>query len=154
VDGSDPGSSGAAWTITTTAGFTASGYLPAWADDDPSETGVALERLHAVLDDVSHRTAFDGQTMLVWSPERDGDGLRDERVFWGAIGCRPYAEGSEPRIPVVDIAVVDDYWINGLDPEGLSGIVAKLRAQADRLDHEIRPQLIAARADWAAHHDA
>jgi hypothetical protein len=40
----------------------------------------------------------------------------------------------------------------GLDPDGLAEIAAKLRAQADRLDHDIRPQLLAARADWAAHH--
>ncbi|WP_405584994.1 DUF6907 domain-containing protein [Streptomyces sp. NBC_01190] len=36
-----------------------------------------------------------------------------------------------------------------LDPDGLAEVAAQLRAQADRLDHEIRPQLVAVRADWA-----
>ncbi|WP_433891351.1 DUF6907 domain-containing protein [Streptomyces sp. CA-111067] len=154
ADSSDSESSAATWTVTTTAGFTAAGYLPAWADHDPSEIGVPLERLHAVLADVSHRAAFDGPLVPVWSPERDGDGLREERVLWGAIGCRPYAEDQEPRIPVVDIAIVDDYWINGLDPDDLADLAAKLRAQADHMEHEVLPQLVAARGDWAAHHGA
>ena len=67
------------------------------------------------------------------------------------LGSRPYAEDPEPRVPAADVAI---YWINGLDPECLSEIVAKLRAQADRLEHEIRPQLIAARDDWAVHRPA
>ncbi|MFJ4407259.1 DUF6907 domain-containing protein [Streptomyces sp. NPDC088910] len=65
--------------------------------------------------------------------------------------CRPFAEEPEARAPVVNLAIVEDFWIDGLDPAGLAQIAAKLRAQADRLDHEIRPRLVAARADWAEH---
>lgn len=36
---------GRTWTITTTAGDTVSGYLPGWAEQDPSRTGLRPERL-------------------------------------------------------------------------------------------------------------
>ena len=37
------------------------------------------------------------------------------QVIWGTIGCHPFAEQAEARVPVVDRAVVCDIWINGLD---------------------------------------
>lgn len=48
-----PGSSGhldcttrsRTWQVTTTNGHTTTGYLPAWADEDPSRTGVPVGRL-------------------------------------------------------------------------------------------------------------
>jgi len=92
--------------------------------------------------------------MQVHSPASQGESSQpgQEMVFWGSIDCSPYAEDPEPRVPVVNIAIVDDFWIMGLDPDGLTGIAAQLRAQADRLDHEIRPRLIACRDDWSTHH--
>jgi hypothetical protein len=103
------------WTIATTNGPVVSGYLPDWAEDDPSESGVPVAGLSARLDDVWHRA---------------------------------------PRVPVVNLLIVDDYWITDLDPNGLAEVAARLRAQADRLDREVGPALVAAREDWAAHHTA
>jgi hypothetical protein len=80
--------------------------------------------------------------------------VAEEQVLWGSIDCIPYAEDPEPRIPVVNIAIIEDYWINDLDPDGLTELAARLRAQADRLENEIRPRLIAARTDWAHHQHA
>ncbi|CAG6393405.1 hypothetical protein NMG29_02295 [Streptomyces cocklensis] len=68
------------------------------------------------------------------------------------LDCDPYAEDPHPRMQVVSVAIVGDVWINHLDPDGLAVLAAKLRAQADRLDHDVRPQLLAARADWDARH--
>ncbi|MFC4034479.1 DUF6907 domain-containing protein [Streptomyces polygonati] len=149
-----PASGGRRWTIATTPGFSATGYLPAWAEEDPSESGVPLDRLQIRLADINHWTRFDGQTMRVRSPAFGGEGaqLGEAHIFRGSIDCNPYAEDPDPRVPVVNLAIIEDFWINDLDPADLADLAAKLRAQADRLDHEIRPQLIAARADWAEHH--
>jgi hypothetical protein len=138
------------WSVTTTTGFTVSGHLPAWADEDPSESGVPLGRLSIVLEDVGHRSSFEGQLLPARSPACEGDAAG--HILWGSIDCNPYVEDPAPRVPVANVALVADYWINDLDPAGVADLAAKLRAQADRLDDEVRPALVAARADWAAHH--
>lgn len=137
------------------------GYLPAWAEGDPTATDVPLGRLAVVMADMSHQAPFDGQFVAVRCPSMEtgtetsdvGDGQSStEYILWGNIECSPYAQDPNLRVPVVNIAVIADFWINGLDPAGLADVAGKLRAQADRLDHEVRPALMAARADWAAHH--
>jgi hypothetical protein len=84
----------------------------------------------------------------------DGGPGEESEVFWGGIECSPYAEDPDPRVPVANVWLADDYWIHHLDPTGLAEFAAKLRAQADRLDLEVRPALITARADWNARHTA
>lgn len=156
VEEAQPQQTGSTWTIGTSVGHTVSGYLPAWADDDPTATGVRLEVLHARLADVSHTASFDGQSVPVHSPESGHEPSHAEEVyiFRGHIACRPYAEDPEPCLPVVNIEIVGDLWINGLDPAGLGELASTLRAQAARLDGEVRPALAAAREDWAARHPA
>ncbi len=141
------------WAITTTSGYPASGYLPTWAQDDPSQDGVPLERLPIALADIRHQATFEGQTMQIWNPATDRDETQTEEtaVLWGTIDCRPYAGEPQARMPVVNVAVVNDCWITDLDPDGVTDLAALLRAQADRLDHDIRPRLLAARTDWAEH---
>ncbi|WP_328915039.1 MULTISPECIES: DUF6907 domain-containing protein [unclassified Streptomyces] len=144
---------GRTWAVTTTSGHTLPGYLPAWADTDPSLTGVPYDLLPIRLADICHREVFEGTALRVCPPPSAAEpGPADEQVLGGTIECSPYAENPATRIPVVNIAVVDDYWINNLDPDTLTELATKLRAQADRLDHEIRPRLTTARADWAQHH--
>jgi hypothetical protein len=46
------------------------------------------------------------------------------------------------------VQIVDDFWFKDLDPEGVSAVAALLRAQADRLEQQVRPALVAARDDW------
>lgn len=144
-----PDGAGRRWSIVTTSGCTATGYLPGWAVEDPSATGVPPAGLHLAVSEVSHHAPFPGQRMPVTC---DTGPAQEAEVFRGGIDCDPYAEGPEPPVPVVNLQIVDDYWVYGLNPEQLAGIAAKLRAQADRLDHAIRPALIAARTEWAAHH--
>jgi hypothetical protein len=146
-----PWSTPGKWTITTVNGLQTSGYLPAWAEDDPSEVGVPLEMLGVRLADVSHRGFFEGQIIDVVAPDAHGK-AEEEAVFEVSIDCTPYAEDPELRVPVANIQAYPERWILGLDPTGVAEVAAKLRAQADRLDHEVHPALIAARADWAAHH--
>jgi hypothetical protein len=144
-----PWSTPGKWTITTEGGSVTSGYLPAWAEDDPSEFDVPLHLLPIRLADVSHRNFFEGQMMAIVAPDARGEADEDA-VFEGSIDCNPYAEDPSQRVPVVNIQVCLEHWILGVDPKGLTEIASKLRAQADRLDEEVLPSLIAAREDWAA----
>ncbi|WP_328915024.1 MULTISPECIES: DUF6907 domain-containing protein [unclassified Streptomyces] len=145
---------GRTWTVTTTSGHTLTGYLPAWADTDPSLTDIPHDLLPLRLADICHREVFEGTALHLCPPPSAAEpgAARDEQVLWGTIECTPYAENPATRIPVVNIAVIDDYWITNLDPDTLTELATELRAQADRLDHEIRPRLTTARADWAQHH--
>ena len=151
--GAEAASGRGTWRIGTTTGFVVEGYLPAWAEEDSSRTGVSPELLPARLADVGHWVQFEGQPMRVHDPAADGEMVGNGQVFSGTIDCHPFAEYPEPRVPVANLAVAGDIWINDLDPDGLAEIATQLRAQADRLDHEVRPRLVAARADWAEHHD-
>ncbi len=140
------------WQVSTTSGHTATGYLPAWAEDDPSRTGVPVERLGKVLADICHSATFSGQRMRVAT---DGSTGTDAVILGGSISFHPYSGNPEVTVPsagvpVAHLQLVDDYWIHDLDPWALGTIAAKLRAQADYLDHKVRPALTTARADWAA----
>jgi hypothetical protein len=137
------------WTVTTATGHTTSGYLPPWAEYDPSRTDVPVEQLETTLADVAHWAWFSGQSMRIATD--DGPGTNTV-ILDGSIDCHPFAENPDARIPVVNLQIIDDYFINNLNPDGLAVIAAKLRAQAEYLDHEVRPALIAARTDWATHH--
>ncbi len=142
---------GRTWTIATTNGPVVSAYLPAWAEDDPSESGLPVAQLSAQLDDVCHRTVFAGRCVEVV----DGSGPATEaEILQGSIECHPYAEDPEPRVPVANLRIVGDYWITDLDPAGLAVVIALLRSQADRLDRVMAPALVGTREDWAAHHPA
>ncbi|MBD0739057.1 DUF6907 domain-containing protein [Streptomyces sp. CBMA29] len=139
------------WTITTTIGYTATGYLPVWADDDPSATDVPPQRFATELADITHHQAFSGQLMAVSVTDAPGT---ETVILSGSIDCAPYSEDPTARLPVVNLQLVDDYWLHNLDPDQLATIATQLRTQADHLDHEVRPALIAARDDWTTHHSA
>jgi hypothetical protein len=143
------------WSISTTGGFTITGYLPSWADEDPSNTDVPLEKLSIELIDLAHWKPFDGQTMRVHHPAHaDGDGKAgegEEDVFDGTINCYPYSEDPRERTPFANVRLVDDFWMNNLTPENLTKLAAQLRAQADYFERDIVPALEGARSDWDAH---
>ena len=139
----------ARWSIATASGGTFTGYLPGWATQNPSEDDVPVNLLDATLAGVCHYVDFDALGLRTAAD--DGQGV-DATVLGSAIECTPYAEDPEIRLPVVNLQIIEDYWVDGLDPDELAEIAAGVRAQADRLQHEVLPALIAARADWAAHH--
>jgi hypothetical protein len=143
-----PWSTPGRWTITTVDGTVTSGYLPAWAEDDPSEAGVPVELLPERLARIGHRSFFEGRMMDLATPGTRGR-PEEEAVFEGSIDCVPYAVNAEARVPVVNIQVCPGHWLLGLDPDGVAQVAAQLRAQADLLADEVRPALAAAREDWA-----
>jgi anti-sigma regulatory factor (Ser/Thr protein kinase) len=146
-----PWSTPGTWTITTADGSTTSGYLPAWAEDDPTEAGVPADELPSRLTQINHRSFFEGPTMPIVAPDL-WDGIEEDAVFEGSIDCNPYDEDPRLRVPVVNLQVSPGRWIPALDPHSLAEVAAKLHAHADLLEAKVRPALVAARVDWAAHH--
>ena len=144
-----PWSTPGKWTIAAEGGSVTSGYLPAWAEDNPSEVDVPLDLLPTRLAGINRRNFFEGAMMLLTTTETRDD-AEEDAVFEGSIDCNPYDADTRLRVPVVNIQVCLGRWILGLDPQGLAEITSKLRAQADRLHDEVLPALIAARDDWAA----
>jgi hypothetical protein len=144
----DPGRT---WTITTAHGVTVTGYLPSWATEDPSEDGVPDARLEGRLSDITHYVTFSGRELYVSPPEFAEEPAMTE-VFHTSIDCTPFDADHAPPLPVATVHLVADYWVGNLDPDGLADLAQALRAQADMLEHEVRPRLAAARADWLAHH--
>lgn len=148
------GKSDRTWTVTATSGLSVTGYLPPWAEDDPSRTGVPVARMGKVLADIRHTAVFPGQSMRI---ARDGGPGTDTVTLGGSIDHHPYTDNTEipalsAGVPIANLQIVDDYWVHDLDPWALGMIAAKLRAQADHLDRQVRPALTAARAGWAASH--
>ncbi|UWE07686.1 ATP-binding protein [Actinacidiphila bryophytorum] len=146
-----PWSTPGKWTITPDTGPATSGYLPAWAEDDPTEANVPLDQLPERLAAVNHRNFFEGPMMPLTAPDV-WEGAEEDAVFEGSIDCNPYDPDPRLRAPLVNLQVCVGRWITGLDPDGLAEVAAKLRSHADFLDAKVRPALIAAREDWAAHH--
>lgn len=137
------------WTLTTTNGRSVTGYLPGWAGDDPSEHNVPAADLDDRLSDIHHTRFFPGQRVPIYAAASRSGRPVEEEVLSCTLDCTPYAEGPDVRVPVINVHVCAESWITDLDPEGLAQVAAQLRDQADRLDNEVRPALIAAREDWA-----
>lgn len=142
------------WSVSTAGGFIFTGYLPPWADEDPSDTEVSLERPSVKLIDLAHWRPFDGQRMRVHHPALADDagntGDVEDSLFGGHIVCYSYSEDPQERTPCANVRVVDDFWLNNLTPEDLTTLAAKLRTQADHLEKAVAPVLQEARNDWTA----
>jgi hypothetical protein len=139
------------WVVTTSGGEIVRGYLPWWAEDDPSRTGVRPDRLQFHLTGIVHQADRGGLVARVVTGT--GSAL-DAGVLVVTIDCVPFGEDGEADLPVVNLQIVDDFWIRDLDPAGVVDLGRRLRALADRLTGTVAPELAAARADWAARHRA
>jgi hypothetical protein len=123
--------------------------LPWWAEDDPSRTGVRPERLHIELAAIAHQADRGGLILPVSHAVELA--AQDTGVLVVTIDCVPFTEAGDPDLPVVNVQLVDDYWIRNLDPAGVTDLGRRLRALGDHLTDTVAPELAAARADWAAH---
>lgn len=141
------------WTITTEHGVTVSGYLPAWDQGDPSAHNIPADRLEVYVSDVDHVQHWPGQ-MLASANLSSGKGryVGQCPILCPQMNLRPFDPNTAERIPNVSVELVEgsDDWIEHLDPAGVATFAEQLRAQADRLENEVLPALVAARADWAA----
>ncbi|WP_307795341.1 helix-turn-helix domain-containing protein [Actinacidiphila acididurans] len=137
------------WAVTTTSGLTVRDHLPDWADSDPSRDGVRPEHLDAVLADVVLETDTGG---LILPVVHGQDPAEQAAVLAVTLTCKPFGQSDEPRIPVADVQLVDDFWLKGLDPQGITDFGQRLRTLGHALIHQVGPALEAARADWSRHH--
>ena len=142
-----PAAAARRWAVTTGSGEAFTGYLPGWADEDPSATGVPAECLPVVLADITHHADMGG---LVVPVSRAQERAQDAPVLAVHMECRPFLEDNDGDvcIPVVSVQVTDDFWIRDLDPAAVIGLGQRLRALGDRLVTPVAPALAAARTDW------
>jgi hypothetical protein len=136
------------WVVSTTSGEAMRGYLPAWAQDDPSRT-VEPGRLHTALADITHQADAVG---LILPVAHGQDPAEQAAVLAVTIACRPFGEADQPRAPVASVQIVEDYWLTGLTPDALAQFGQRLRELGDVLATKVAPALNTARADWARHH--
>jgi hypothetical protein len=140
------------WTITATNGVSASGYLPAWAAVDPSQTNVQPDHMMNRLDDVTHIKWYSGQLIERTDlPDETGRYTGPTAILCPQIDVDPFDEDPVNRIPTATVEIIEgwDCWIPGLGPEGAHALADQLRAQAAVLD-QVGDDLAAYRADWAA----
>ncbi|GAA2972308.1 DUF6907 domain-containing protein [Streptomyces enissocaesilis] len=96
--------------------------------------------------DVTCYRYYDGVELPVFFADDKSTG---GDVLRSVIDVHPYSEVAERQLPCVNLEVIEDHWIQDLDPDGLADVIAKLRGQLDQLD-QVHAQLVQARADWAA----
>lgn len=71
------------------------------------------------------------------------------RVLNWQMGVDPFSAKIAERLPHVDLEVIDEHWIEGLDPDALALVIGQLQAQVDSL-RAAHAQLVRVRADYAA----
>jgi hypothetical protein len=144
-----PAASTRTWVVTTSSGEAVSGYLPGWAEHDPSTMDVAMGRLPAVLADITHHADLGGLIMPV---ARAQEPAQNAPVLAVSIQCKPFPEDGDPHIPVVNVQVTDDFWISDLDPAAVTDLGQRLRTLGERLVTTVAPTLATARTDWTHRH--
>lgn len=101
----------------------------------------------AFLSDVCCFRYYDGSTPvpLFW-PGKDA-GVEQTPLLSPVMDVRPYSDTEARRVPVVNVAVVEDHVVEDMGPDELSEFIAKVRAQCDVLD-QVHTDLVQARAQW------
>ncbi|WUF62428.1 hypothetical protein OG530_19135 [Streptomyces decoyicus] len=145
----DPGET---WTLSVRGGGVFTGYLPPWADENPTETDVPAADLTFKLKDIAHQQYILGAPLNVFTPAgcTEEPGVYEEHVLSGYMSVAPHSEDTREHAPAVSLQLVEDHWLQDLGPDELADVIAKLRQQADRLAG-VHAHLIQARADWATH---
>lgn len=81
----------------------------------------------------------------VYMPVNTNGYAEDFRVLGVKLSMIPFSRVPAERVPHAVVEVVDDHWMEGLDPDGLATVISTLeqRVQALRSTHE---QLVTIRA--------
>ncbi|GGU52365.1 DUF6907 domain-containing protein [Streptomyces lavendofoliae] len=78
------------------------------------------------------------------------DGEPEEfRVLGLMVNVNPFDRSVSQRLPHIDIEVVDDHWIEGLDPDGFETVINTLQARVDEMRRK-HAQLATLRAEYLA----
>jgi hypothetical protein len=143
------------WKITTTNGITVYGYLPGWAEDDPSESGVEPRLLDVTLADIRHRYSFDDVTSPLITCDGDAEDTEGLAPFFCEIECHPHADrevADGPLVPVLNVQITPDCSTTCRETSELTALIADLRVHVDYLENDVLPNFVAVREDWAARH--
>ncbi|WP_164837771.1 hypothetical protein [Streptomyces sp. B27] len=73
----------------------------------------------------------------------------DMRVLSATLNMLPFSDSIALRAPHVSVEVVQDEWIEGLDPDGLATVIGTLRERLEHLE-QMHGRLEVARAEWRA----
>lgn len=82
-------------------------------------------------------------------PVNENGSPEEFRVLSATMNVRPFDEKVAARLPFVSIEMIDDHWIEDLDPDGLETVI---RTLAERLDdlREAHALLVRTRAEYRA----
>ncbi|MER6103511.1 hypothetical protein ABT115_14595 [Streptomyces sp. NPDC001832] len=69
------------------------------------------------------------------------------RVLSSTLNVMPFSTTIAYRLPHVSIEVMQDSWIEGLDPDGLETVIGTLAERVDQL-RTVHAQLVKARAEY------
>jgi hypothetical protein len=104
------------------------------ASDMASPTFAGDIWCQALVDDLSLPINADGQ------PE-------EFRVLGMTLNVRPFDKQVAQRLPHVEIEMVDDHWIEGLDPDGFETVINSLQARLEKM-REVHAALVRTRAEY------
>ncbi|MFJ3083086.1 DUF6907 domain-containing protein [Streptomyces halstedii] len=69
------------------------------------------------------------------------------RVLSSTLNVLPFADTMALRMPHVSVEVVQDEWIEGLDPDGLATVIGTLEGRVEAL-RRAHAELVTARAEY------
>lgn len=100
------------------------------------------------------------ENVFCWSESQDAtlpvnaNGEPEEfRVLSTVLKMEPWSDTIAQRLPYASVELVDDYWIENLDPDGLETVINTLASQLDRMRATHR-RLVETRADHMQRHTA
>ncbi|GAA1557230.1 DUF6907 domain-containing protein [Streptomyces globosus] len=94
-------------------------------------------------DDIQCRTA--GSDVFLPMVSGGIDGLEEVRVMDAFIRREPFSKNLHERVPHAQVEIVEDHWIEALDPDGLATVILALESQLARF-REVHAQLVELRA--------
>lgn len=71
------------------------------------------------------------------------------RVLSSTLNVMPFSTTIAHRLPHVSIEVMQDAWIEGLDPDGLATVIGTLEERVEQL-RRAHAELVVARAEYRA----
>ncbi|WP_031071398.1 DUF6907 domain-containing protein [Streptomyces sp. NRRL S-118] len=78
----------------------------------------------------------------------NADGQAEEfRVLGMTLNVRPFDKHLAQRLPHVELEMVDDHWVEGLDPDGFATVINMLESRLKRM-RAVHAQLVELRAEY------
>lgn len=95
----------------------------------------------AYREDIGCTVTGDADTL----PINTGEGPDEWEVLQTQVSMYPYSHRISERQPYAAVQVLDNHWVQGLDPDGLQFVIDTVAVQLDRM-REMHARLVEARA--------